>query len=185
MRDDSWTQNGLNTYELNTSQSTTGANYYNTDSSTNDHVGYWGIRIWKRSSAGVETEITAGSAVAIVSRDNSSGLISATYTPPQTVLSPTDTIVIRVYAGFVSPPTTLGRTFTTQQLGAVLLEAVQWTVWYFVDDWFNDPGNIRYFYWGTSTYNSRILNFTYATKKKRAGFPVLGPMLWRKRFLQL
>jgi len=126
--------------------------------------GYWGIRVWKRSAAGVETEITPGYAVAVVTREVSGGgLQSASWTPPATPLAPTDCIVVRVYMDVVNPPATLVDTWVSEQLGAVGLEAAPWAVHYYTYRTTRTPlyTTILRYYWGDSTYNSRIENFTY------------------------
>jgi hypothetical protein len=170
-----WTVNGLNAYELLTSQGTTYRLAYITEDST--LTIYFGIRVWKRSSSGTETEITSGTAVAIAS-GLGSGLISGTWSCPSTSLDGTDSIVVRVYAGTSSPPTTLLATFTTEQLGAQSLDAATWTVYYYLSKVSLGGGHYEYdFYWGTTTYNSRIENFTWT--------PVPVPVVVKKPIMKI
>jgi hypothetical protein len=125
---------------------------------------YVGIRVWKRSADGVETEITGGSAVARVLPPLSAtpALRSATWNCPQTSLASTDAIVVRVYMctadGNVA---TLLAEFITEQLGAGSLDATVWTVYYYVCRAIVETEVVTSFYFGSSSYPSRIENFTW------------------------
>jgi hypothetical protein len=58
----------------------------------------WGIRVWRRTPAGVETEITPGTPVAIVERlESGSGYQEATWTFPGENFSENDSLVVRIY----------------------------------------------------------------------------------------
>ncbi|MBI5000283.1 MAG: Ig-like domain-containing protein [Euryarchaeota archaeon] len=155
------TVNTLTAYSLNTTQSAT---TQSVPSMGDGGTVAAGIRVWKRAAGGAETEITAGTAVAIATlASNTEGLYSNTWTPAATALASTDSIVVRVYADCnINPPTTLRATFTTEQLGGNQLDNVQWTVWYYLRRSSTGAGDDRW-YWGTSTYNSRIVNFQYRT----------------------
>jgi len=160
MRSDTQTVNGLTAYVLGTSQ-TASSRYYE-DIEEWLLNGYWGIRVWKRSSGGVETEITAGTPVAQVSRSAvGSGLQSGTWNCPETSLSSTDAIVVRVYFQYGTSGWVLAAEFITGQLGASKLDSATWTVYYYT--YITKSGALyRYrFYWGTTTYNSRITNFVW------------------------
>jgi len=169
MRSDYAEVNGLNAYILGTSQTTSSLNTTVLKVTSTDYVVYCGIRVWKRNSAGVETEITAGEPVAVVSRSvNGEGIQSNTWDCPQTALSSTDTIVVRVYLkvdvdawqqGTGSQPN-----FQTEQLGASQLDAATWTVYYYTVRQTATKPSARtgiIFHWGTSTYNSRVENFVW------------------------
>jgi len=170
MRSDQHTINGLTAYKLEITQ---------TSSSVTVSDGYvgdwldasWGIRVWKRTSSGVETEITNGTPQAVVSRGSEgSGIQSATWVCPQTPLNATDSIVVRVYIRVTS--WVLKATFTTQQLNASQLDSVTWTVYYwtqliwsripdeFGEWWYITAASFRF---GNSTYNSRIINFSWSS----------------------
>jgi serine protease AprX len=150
------TVNGLTTYSLQLTQSTVGSSYY---SGTVGTV-YTGFRAWKRSSAGVETEITAGTATSIVNRAvNGAGIQTSTYACPATVMALTDSLVIRVYQSLVTPPTNLAATFTTEALGAISLDAGTWTLNYYT----RRGTNLDRFYWGTATYNSNIAGIKWTS----------------------
>ena len=162
MRGDQHTVNNLNAYKLTVPQSA----IYKTvlDGAAGRKTIYWGIRVWKRDSAGSETEITGGTPVAQVSRSrNGEGLQSNTWSCPQTSLQSTDAIVVRVYMKFGSGEWQLCSTFITEQLQASQLDSVQWTVYYytwrFYDRWEGITSGS--FDWGTTTYNSHIQNFQY------------------------
>jgi hypothetical protein len=161
MRSDTHTINGLQAYKLDSSQS---ASYLQASvTETESNTVYWGIRVWKRSSAGSETEITSGAPVAQVSRSLSGyGIQSATWNCPNTTLTPTDSIVVRVYC-MNGGDWTLQATFTTTQLNAQTADPTTWTVYYWTKRNYIPGGlgrTIGYFRWGTATHNSRIENFT-------------------------
>ena len=169
MRGDQHTVNGLTAYILGTTQSNTEQNSLIEKSGwgTGGKTVNWGIRVWKRDSGGGETEITGGTPVAQVSRNAAGeGIQSNTWACPEISLATTDSIVVRVYAEIVGQVAwTVQATFTTEQLGAVVLSNVSWTVYYYVkyDTSTSLFGSYTkgWFYWGTSTYNSRIGNFTW------------------------
>ncbi len=98
-RGDTQTVNSLSAYRLSTTQSTTAQNTAHTSTQGPGNDGltvYWGIRVWKRDSSGVETEITNEEPVAIVQRTvNGSGTQSATWTPSGTSLVSSDSIIIK------------------------------------------------------------------------------------------
>jgi len=162
MRGDQHTVNNLNAYKLTVPQSA--IHKTASDAATGRKTIYWGIRVWKRGSAGNETEITGGTPVAQVSRSNNGeGLQSNTWACPQTPLQSTDAIVVRVYMKFGSGEWQLCSTFITEQLQASQLDSVQWTVYYytwrFYDRWESITSGS--YDWGTTTYNSHIQNFQY------------------------
>jgi hypothetical protein len=157
MKNANVTVNGLTTYSFNLTQSTVGASY----SSGGGGTVYTGFRAWKRSSAGVETEITVGTATAIVNRAaTGAGIQTTTWACPATVMAVTDSLVIRVYQSLATPPTNLAATFTTEQLGATSLNAVTWTLNYYTRRAATGSGNDR-FYWGSATYNSNIAGISW------------------------
>lgn len=160
MRSDQHTINGLTAYKLGIAQSTT---YGICSEQAYDLVRYdWGIRVWKRSSGGTETEITSGIPVATVYRTSvGAGIQSNTWACPQTTLDSTDAIVVRVY-GKLSAWILL-RTFITEQLDAQQLDSSTWTVYYYTQLSYDPIEELyNYVFWhGTSTYNSRIENFSW------------------------
>ncbi|MEM2178192.1 MAG: hypothetical protein QXK24_05360 [Ignisphaera sp.] len=172
-RGDTDTINGLSAYKLSYPQSN--IEQSNRVQSASSCSGIFGIRIWKRSSSGVETEITSGSPVAQVGIGayEGAGLRSATWNRPAISLSTTDSIVVRVYGkvtiGSGDTNWKLLATFSTPQLGITSLPAGTWTVYYylrFAYEWGGGPWGYYYrfyFHWGTTDKNSRIENFAPIT----------------------
>jgi len=161
MRGDTHTVNGLATYFLGATQSATSQSY--SRSGSGGLWVYYGTRVWKRSSAGVETEITAGTPVAVVSSSAPfTGIKSATWACPQKSLEKTDAIVVRVYLQIASV-WYLAATFITERLNATQLNPATWRIYYYIKVIYNPTLRVTtgYFYWGTTTYNSRIENFAY------------------------
>ncbi|MEM2178191.1 MAG: hypothetical protein QXK24_05365 [Ignisphaera sp.] len=175
-RENTITVNGLTAYMLGNPQT-------NTEKRSNELYREWsgygkdpeaclGIRIWKRSKEGIETEITSGSPIAIIKHQSNydSGIYSksATWNCPAINLPKDSSIVIRVY-GYVGPKNdphtwTELAVFSTPQLQASL-QASTWTIYYYywvylyyssTIGWGN--GKIQ-FIWGTPNRNSRIENF--------------------------
>jgi hypothetical protein len=156
-RSDTQTVNGLTAYKLLPTNTT-----LYTEKSVARIYTYVGIRVWKRSAAGVETEITAGKAVARVTYGTTYGVYSATWSCPSTPLDPTDAIVVRVYD--CASDGTIGALiaeFITEQLGAKSLDASTWTVYYWLRYVTVEYVEYVQFRFGDSTYNSRIENFTW------------------------
>jgi hypothetical protein len=161
MRGDTQTINGLNAYKLNIPESTSSAS---ATQSGLESAPSWGIRVFVRHSNGTETEVVldgqTGTPKAVVS---GSGLQSANTSVTQTTLQSTDSLVVRVYMGDADDGWSLIATFTTEQLQASTLQATTWTVYYSVHTTFNRLyGYSGTFYWGTTTYYSRIQNLQYA-----------------------
>jgi len=117
------TVNGLNAYILGLISDAAPALLISTTGYTQA-----GIRVWKRDDAGNETEITAGSPVAVVNIPATTTTLSATWDCPQTSLASTDAIVVRLY--FYSTSWVLQRTWITEQLGASQLDTATWTVYH-------------------------------------------------------
>ena len=169
MRSDQQIVNGLAAYKLVISQSDTSASHVIERTGGGGYTINWGIRVWKRDSGGTEYEITGGTPVAQVSRAaNGEGLLSTSWDCPQTSLNSTDAIVVGAYAEIVGQVSwTEQATFTTEQLSASQLDSAIWTVNYYTkyESKSTGPPTGKYtrgtFYWGTSTYNSRIGGFSW------------------------
>ncbi len=155
--------NGLTAYSLGLTQSSTAA-YYQTSTTTGTNT-YAGIRLWKRSSAGVETEITSGTAVATAGRTaNAAGMLSASYTPPAATLASGDSIVVRLYVATTTGGLTTARgIFTSEPLGPCTLDANPWTVSYYIRRGTGSLNGISgsYVAWGTTTLNTNIAGFKH------------------------
>jgi len=143
---------------LGTTQTSSGLYVHISDSGTQ----YLGIRVWSKTSIGVETEIGTPGTVKAIASGNSTGLISATWAVPATPLNPTDSIVVRVYADNFNPPTTLMHTFTTEPLDSYQLNAATWTVYY---DLALYPVTGYFFEYGNAASNSRIEGYAACTNK--------------------
>lgn len=164
MRSDQHTVNNATMYKLveNHTQTGSSVNCSITDPE-NEACCYWGVRVWRRSEAGVETEITSGSPVAVVSRGASGlGLQSATWDCPNTNLSSTDCLVVRVYYKFDWTSYTQCGQFISLQLNATSLEARTWTVYYYTQRSYSSATHktTMYYYWDNG-YDSRIENVVY------------------------
>jgi len=122
---------------------------------------YLGIKVWKRDVNGGETELTAG--LEAIASGDTSGLKLSTRSQASVSLAETDCIVIRIFADDFSPPATLKDTFATEQLGAQILEAAAWTVYYFLFRMYAGGMTTYSFRFGTSTYNSRVDDFAWSS----------------------
>ncbi|MEM3617290.1 MAG: hypothetical protein QXJ31_05190 [Candidatus Bathyarchaeia archaeon] len=167
MRGDQQTVNGLTAYILGLTQSAI-EKHYSLINDASSYI-YAGIRVWKRSADGVETEITGGSPVAVAYvyyPRGGGGYASATWGCPQTPLNPTDAIVVRVYARKSTTATwELAATFITEQLGATQLDAATWTVYYYLTVIYDATLKVVIedtFDWGTSGWDSRIEGFSWS-----------------------
>jgi len=173
MRSDQHIVNGLTAYVLNTTQSSSAKEAEeggNLGAGCNDvNIG---IRVWRRESDGTEYEITSGSPVAVVTRTaDGEGMQNNTWTPPETNMNPTDSLVIRVYIN--AEGSYVERVnFTTEELGSIKLNSETWTVYYYTKRITancgakpQDDQTWGSFFWGNGTYNSSIvgINYTLAT----------------------
>jgi len=164
MRSDTHTINGLNAYRLGIPQSASSAVY---SKSGSGEGASWGTRAWVRHSNGVEQEISldgqTGTPKALVYRYSGSGIQSNTVSVTQTALQSTDSLVVRVYVQIAEGSWNLCATFTTEQLQSTTLTGTTWTVYYYTYAYYSykyDTTSTK-FYWGTTTYNSRIQNLRY------------------------
>jgi hypothetical protein len=158
MRGDQQTINGLLAYILSTSQSST---FQYACLVTTGKIGTnWASDVVIRHADSSET--TIGTKIASVSRStNGEGLQSVSWTCPLTSLASTDAVVVRVYMRFGGLAWNLLATFITEQLGASQLDNVAWTFYYYTYRLYDGLETEGCFYWGISTYNSRIGNFTW------------------------
>ena len=152
-------------YELGTSQSASFVNEYGYG--TGILPVYYGIRVFKISGAGTQTEITGGTPVAIVSRTvNGSGMQSTTWNYPQTILVNNDSIIVGVYMkiGINSWESMSAFSTSTPRLNASQLNSTTWTVYYYTSR-SEQSGNttVGEFSFGDSTVDSRIENFAYTS----------------------
>lgn len=153
------TVNGLTAYSLSTTQS--GTYLEQSISRSGGKTCTWGIRVWKRASNGVETEITSGNKVATVTRStNSEGIQFNTWGCPQTSLLPTDCLVVRIYVDLTANDVLL-QEFVTEQLGAFQLGSGPWTIYYWTKRSFGGGQTTAYYRFGDITHNSYTDNFNH------------------------
>jgi len=136
-----------------------------------------GIRVWGIKADDTEEEITGGSLVATVTGPYTTTTLSATWNAPAT--STYVAYLVIVYHGTEvmrnADPGSGGLLFVfmTEDLNAPLQSAT-WTVYYAF--WYSATLDQTFFRFGTTTYNSRIENFTW-------GVPPPPPIL--KKFARL
>jgi hypothetical protein len=162
MRSDTEVVNGHTFYKLLTTRTVSMLQTYITKDGNN--AGSWGSKIWKRDTSGNETLISSGFVAQVQRSSKGSGIQSNTWACPQTSLSSTDRIVVRVYAsldGWVT--NTLMGEFITGQLGATQLDSATWTIYYYTSWDYDGETSYAYYMWGSSSYDSRIGNFSWST----------------------
>jgi hypothetical protein len=174
-REDRWVVNGLTFYKFTTAcdAASSIADIYKAGNVV-AAGGSWGIRVWKRGNAGVETEIDPiGGPHAIYTRNTAHQVpiqVTATWNCPVTALASTDSIVIRTYGKFNNDawqPLQAVWDWSTEQLGAVSLDASVWTVTYCIDFYYSVPDDLTLLDInfcgpaGCGTQSSFISNFTW------------------------
>jgi hypothetical protein len=115
-----------------------------------------GIRVFKRSSGGVSTEITSGTPVAVATY-TADGMHSATWNCLGASLLSTDAVEVRVYF-YTTKWLSAFAYFKTEQLNGQSLDASTWTVYYYLT---KVSGTLTFYWDGDSTHDSRITNFTW------------------------
>jgi len=168
MRSDQQTVNGLTAYKLDTTQSA--SELYGAVTVSGSQTVYWASDVAIRHSDSSETSL--GTKVGQVQRNtDGQGIQSATWNVTVQTLVSTDSIVVRVYLKVGAGSWNLMATFTTEQLGASSLDAATWTFYYYT--YYGSYYEAR-FYWGKSTYNSRIENFTWSSGATEKSFSDVG-----------
>jgi len=160
MRSDAATVNGLNTYLLNATETTS----YTCVTQIGQGLGAsFGIRAWVRASNGTEYEVTldgqTGTPKATVT-STGWGAVNVTQMSMETTFS----LVIRVYVSIEGGAWTNMATFTTTQLGKTSLQETTWSVYYHVSTSYYpqiDRTTAR-FYWGDASHMSRIQNLQFS-----------------------
>jgi hypothetical protein len=126
----------------------------------------WGIRVFLVHADESETEITSGTPVAraIYIEDGETYNI---WSCPETVCVSTDRIVVKLYASCLTPVSwNFIRSWFSEQLGASKINATTWTMYYYL----TKLSTTYYFWYGDSTYNSRVANFSYTPAVAGVGF---------------
>lgn len=159
-RSDYHTVNGLYGRQLKTSQSST--DDYDSYFDTGNYTVSWGIRVKIKHVGGGTTELTSGSPVAIVNRTAGSSLQEGyqnnTWSCPETALETTDAILIIMYVTDPLDPWLQAAQYVSPQLGANVLNASSWNVYYYT--WWDSDGDYTWsrFYFGIFYHHSRIEN---------------------------
>ena len=152
MRSDQQTVNGLTAYKLGLTQTTTYAYvevYYPGLAS----AAYYDIEIAVRHADGTETELLPWTRFA--SRTISGGGFQTyNFSCPQTSLSATDAIVVRLRARNVGGSAVA--TFITEQLGASGLPAATWTFYVYTYCYSSAIESYADIFFGSSTFNTRV-----------------------------
>ena len=178
MRSDQQTVNGVLAYILGISESATLKELYIDNSATI----YVGIRVSVIHADGSETRLDT-QALAVVpyaAGTAQTTTLSAGYSILNDVaLSPTDAIKIEVYGDVTSPPAALLATFITEQLGASVLNAANWTVYYRLRRTAK-VGTTSYFYFrfGIAGDDSYITNFTWTPYAVAVKKPVMNGLVY-------
>jgi len=158
-RSDTHTINGLNAYQMGTSQSGTELDFNYCEGGALDCLeGTWKADVYKRDAAGTET-LFGSNVAALTGQYN--GYQSAIWNVPETILSPTDAIKVVEKLGSET------RIWITPQLNATQLDAATWTFWRYCayNCQYLQSSYVRPVQWGlfhgSSDYNTRIENFSY------------------------
>jgi len=156
MRNDQQTVNGLTAYVLGLSQTSyylyVGVDY---EGST---TAYFDIQIAVRHADGTETTLLAWTQFA--SRATSgSGYRTYNFNCPQTTLSSTDAVVVRLRAR--NSGGSAVAEFITEQLGAGQLPSATWNFYIYTEASVTKYGSSAIIYWGDPAHNTRIENFTW------------------------
>ena len=169
MRSDQHTVNGLTAYKLGLENTTVYAYvevWYPGSASA-----YYDIEIAVRHADGSETELLPWTQFAYRTATGQ-GFQSYSFSCPETVLSPTDAVVVRLRARNAGGSATA--TFITEQLGAVKLPASTWTFQVYTYCYRGKTESYAAIYWGNATYNTRVENFTW---ESAAPPPVAAPKI--------
>jgi hypothetical protein len=133
-----------------------------------------GIRVWGIKADETEEEITAGSPVATVTGPTGTVTLSATWSCPSTAQYVAFFIIVyRLADPMKTDDYTAGGlplVFMTEDLNAQL-QAATWTVYYAF--YYSAAADQTFFRFGTTTYNSRVENFTWGVPS----VPVVAKML--------
>lgn len=140
-----------------------GATYVSVAATNTPNTVIFTSDVFVRSVGGTEVQIGSVVAQIELSATDTGSLRSATFNAPETELVSTD--AVRVNERITNTSFTNLRTpesFITIQLNSALLNAVTWTFYRFTEH-IIDPseGNITALHFGSTSFNTRIENFTY------------------------
>lgn len=164
MRSDTHTIDNQLGYVLRATQTFTYA-YVTLEKAGSSGTTHWGWRFWIVYKDNSTQELTGGTPVAQVSRTSTgSGLQSATYTPDKTsfgLMHMTVALKADLYMWFESDTPTLEATFISNNFLSRAVLNSTWTVYTYTARYVVEDTLTAEFWWGTSTYNSRIASFSY------------------------
>ncbi len=163
MRSDTWSAGIYKLETTNTSSSpnvqlsTYDGNVYETQT--------LGIRVWY-GNATLETEITS-IPVSEGTGSSTSELAGVNWNCPKTTLDVSHYVKVKVYSHDAYNSYWLVATFRTDALGQTQLDASTWNAYYHILRTYTKVGGLwftkYFFYWGSSTYDSRITGFSAST----------------------
>ncbi|MFX1282306.1 MAG: archaellin/type IV pilin N-terminal domain-containing protein [Promethearchaeota archaeon] len=163
-RSDSHNVNGWGAYNLGTAQSI-GVQTLNEQSPrfTYSLTVTWSVQIYIVHADSSRIPLTSGKSAQVARSSDGSGLQYNTWVLSSSRdLTTTDAIMVEVYMD-IGTYSYDPITFITEQLNAEDLVASTWTIWYYTERYYNNQWNQRrtrgIFYWGDSSYNSRIEQF--------------------------
>ena len=132
-----------------------------------------GIRVWGVKSDDTEEEITSGTIVATVTGPDSTTTLSATWNCPSTTQYVAYFIIVYCTTDFLKTAALasggLPLIFMTEDLNASLSSAT-WTVYYAF--YYSATADQTFFRFGTSTYNSRITNFSWSSTPTKSWYSI-------------
>lgn len=154
MRSDTHTIHDNLGYKLHEYQSYTETNDSRYSSTETTSISY-AVRIWILDANGNTEEISSGSPVAIVTRDdNSSGILSETWTCPE-YSSVIDAVQVKVYQRFGSGAWSLRKIFITEEALLIRFPESTWTFYYYVEQVKLSTNST--FSHGSLSFNSRMI----------------------------
>jgi hypothetical protein len=145
---------------------------------------YLRISVSIRHADGSLTPVGSGASVFVSS--GTITLYTGTISIPYKALTSTDRILVYIQASITGTAWygISGGQFVTEELGAGSLDAATWTVYYYArfeciyDPDLNQYENIVTFFFGSSTYPSRIENFTWSLPAPVIKKPIMDGLVF-------
>jgi len=173
MRSDQQTVNGLTAYVLGLSQ-TNNPIYIGADCE-GSATAYFDIQIAVRHADGSETTLLPWTQFA--SRATSgSGYQAYNFSCPQTTLSPTDAVVVRLRARNLGGSAVAE--FITEQLGAGQLPSATWNFYIYTQASVSKYGSSAIIDWGDAAHNTRIENFQWSAAVAVVKKPIMDGLVY-------
>jgi len=156
MRSDQQTVNGLTAYKLGLTQTASRARaFVDYEASA---TAYFDIQIGVRHADGTETTLRPWTQFALRTASGY-GYQTYNFACPQTSLSPTDAVVVRLRAR--NEGGSVVAEFITEQLGAGQLPSATWTFYVYTYAGITKYGSIAEIDWGDPAHNTRVENFQW------------------------